>query len=132
MSYLLDTHTLLWAIQETEKLSSKVIELLESPQSTVVASVINYWEICIKVERAKLQLQGFLPEDVPDLVQRMGFFSVELSPSDASTFHNLRLNHHRDPFDRMLIWQALNNDLTLITSDSSIQKYQEIGLKTLW
>jgi len=57
---------------------------------------------------------------------------LTLSARDASSFHLLKANHHHDPFDRMLIWQAINNDYTLITKDPMIKKYEREGLKTLW
>lgn len=132
MTYLLDTHVLLWTIQETKRLSIKVIDLLESRDNLICASVINYWEICIKVEKRKLHLEGFTPEEVPQLAKKMGFSSLKLNESDASSFVNLSSGYHRDPFDRMIIWQAINNQYTLITKDPEIKKYKEIGLKTFW
>lgn len=131
MKNLLDTHTLLWAIQETKKLSSNVIELLESPEDALFASAINYREICIKVEKGKLYLEGFTPGEVPKLVERMGFSSLDLNQHDASSFFSLCSDFHRDPFDRMIIRQAINNQYTLLTNDPE-KKNEAIGLKTYW
>ena len=98
MNYLLDTHTLLWAIQETKKLSSRVTDVLTSKENVIYVSVINYWEICIKVEKKKLFLEGFRASEVPHLSQTLGFDSFKLNPQDTSTFSQLNANFHRDPF----------------------------------
>lgn len=132
MSFLLDTHTLIWAFLYITKLSKAVTEILENPRLDVYASVINYWEISIKVERGKLKLEGFLPEDLPELSKEMGLKTFRLNEKDASSFFKLSKNHHRDPFDRMLIWQAINNNYTLLTCDPEIKLYEQVGLKTFW
>jgi len=132
MKYLLDTHTLVWAILETRKLSNKVFSLLESTENIIYASVINYWEICIKAEKGKLYLEGITPEEVLEQAKKMGFSSLELNALDASSFFRLKSDFHKDPFDRMIIWQAINNQCTLVTKDSEIKKYEQVGLKTIW
>ncbi|MEM0940041.1 MAG: type II toxin-antitoxin system VapC family toxin [Bacteroidota bacterium] len=132
MSFLLDTYTLIWAFLSISKLSKSVTEILENPRLDVYASVINYWEISIKVERGKLKLEGFLPEDLPELSKEMGLKTFRLDEKDASSFFKLNKNHHRDPFDRMLIWQAINNNYTLLTCDPEIKLYEQVGLKTFW
>jgi len=132
MKYLLDTHTLLWAILETRKLSTEVFSLLESTDNIIYASVINYWEICIKAEKGKLHLEGITPEEVLEQAKKMGFSSLELNTLDASSFFRLKSDFHKDPFDRMIIWQAINNQCTLVTKDSEIKKYEQVGLKTIW
>jgi len=132
MSFLMDTHTLIWAFLYPHKLSLKATEVLENTEFDVYASVINYWEISIKVERGKLDLEGFIPTDLPNLSKNMGLKIIDLNPSDSSTFFKLNKSYHRDPFDRMLIWQAMNNHFTLITKDPEIKQYEQVGLKTYW
>ncbi len=129
MTYLLDTHYLIWAITDTKKLSKKVKDIIVSPDHRIVASTISFWEISLKSSLNKIQLTGFSPEDIPDLCLQMGFDTETLSSHDSSTYHQLTAVHHKDPFDRMLIWQAISNDYTLISADSNVKKYVSAGLK---
>jgi len=132
MNYLLDTHTLIWAITDDERLSSIVHKTLESSENTIFVSAISFWEVALKFPSGKLELQGFLPEDLPKLSLQSGFQLLPLSPEESSTFHKLALTNHKDPFDRMLIWQALHRDMVFVTKDKHIAQYGIIGLKTLW
>jgi PIN domain nuclease of toxin-antitoxin system len=76
-----------------------------------------------------LQIKGFSPEDLPGACQLMGFEIENLSAEDSSTYHQLKATWHRDPFDRMLIWQAIRNGYTLISNDDNVKKYVSEGLK---
>ncbi len=69
---------------------------------------------------------------MPQIARRMGLECVPLTVSDAATFHKVRQEPNKDPFDRMLIRQALSNQLTLITKDPEIDLYRKDGLRTLW
>jgi PIN domain nuclease of toxin-antitoxin system len=61
----------------------------------------------------------------------MGFDIAALGPVESSSYHNLRATHHKDPFERMLIWQAICNDYTFVSSDSHVKKYTSEGLRIL-
>lgn len=132
MTYLLDTHFLIWSVVQTKNLSPRVIELLANPDNKIIVSTISFWEISLKESLGKLELIGYIPEDFPNAALQMGFEIKDLSPNDTSTYHHLRGTHHRDPFDRMLIWQAINNDYTLISDDNQVKKYTSEGLKVTW
>jgi PIN domain nuclease of toxin-antitoxin system len=132
MSYLLDAHTLIWTIIEPEKLSDKVTHLLENPKNDILVSSVTFWEISLKYSLGKLDLQGIVPDDLPKIAQEMGFGYLPLIPEDASRYYSLKADWHRDPFDRMLIWQAINNDLTLLSKDRIVAQYSSIGLKVIW
>lgn len=132
MNCLLDTHTLIWSILDTEKLSLKARELIEDPQNLILVSAVNFWEISLKYSLGKLELHGVKPDEVPKLALQSGFELITLSPEETSSYHNLKGNWHRDPFDRMLIWQAIQQDLILISKDEAMKKYTEDGLKTVW
>ena len=71
------------------------------------------------------------PEDFPDACASVGFEIQPLPAKDSSTFHHLKATHHKDPFDRMLIWLAIRNNYTLISVDKDIKKYKSEGLKVL-
>ena len=131
MSYLLDTHILIWAITSPERLSKKVQGVLTDPQNTIIVSSVSLWEISLKYASGKLQLKSVEPEDFIRISQKIGFTCTSLSVEDASTFHLLRCDHHKDPFDRMLIWQAIKNDLVFISDDKEVQKYISDGLKVI-
>ena len=129
MTYLLDTHYMLWAIGDSKKLSKKVKEAIVNPECRIVISTISFWEISVKSALGKLEITGFSPEDLPAACLKIGFEIERLSEEDSSTYHKLKASYHKDPFDRMLIWQAMNNDYTLISIDKDVKKYESEGLK---
>ena len=73
-----------------------------------------------------------MPEDFPKLIKDIGFELISLKPEEVSTYHLLKSDWHRDPFDRMLIWQAIKLNVTLITKDERVAKYKDSGLKVVW
>lgn len=129
MTYLLDTHYMLWAIADTKKISKSIKEIITNPDHRVVISTISFWEVSLKKSIGKLEIIGFEPEDLPNACLMTGFDIECLSPEDSSSYHKLKATYHKDPFDRMLIWQAIRNDYTLISSDSNVKKYMSEGLK---
>jgi PIN domain nuclease of toxin-antitoxin system len=131
MTYLLDTHYMLWAIADTAKISKKVKDVLVDPDQQIIVSTISFWEVSLKSAIGKLEIIGFAPEDLPDACLQIGFDIRHLSPEDSSTYHKLKAAHHRDPFDRMLIWQAIRNDYILISADNMVRKYVSEGLRIL-
>lgn len=133
MNVLLDTHTLVWSIMETGQLSRRVIDLLENPVNEVNVSTISLWEISIKYSLGKLELRGIKPESFPELIQNAGFQVQSISPNVAASYHQLpRYPEHKDPFDRFLIWQAIQEKQTLLSKDQSFGHYVKNGLKLLW
>ena len=129
MTYLLDTHYLLWVIADTKKLSRKAKELITNPNHQIIISTISFWEVALKTALGKLQITGFSPEDLPAACVQMGFTIKQLSPEESSTYYKLTATYHRDPFDRMLIWQAIRNDYILVSADDHVKKYVSEGLK---
>lgn len=133
MKYLLDTHVILWLAYEDSKLSKSAREILLNQESEVYLSAVSFWEISLKFQSGKLDLKGHNPEMLKSgFDQFYEFRELNLEMEDAGTFFRLDSQIHRDPFDRMLIWQALQHGLTFITDDEIIKPYQEIGLKVLW
>lgn len=132
MIYLLDTHVLIWAISDPSKLSKKVKELLENTKNKILVSSLSLWEISLKFSLKKLDLGGMAPQDFPDHILKIGFDVIPISAAETSTFHFLKSDFHRDPFDRMLIWQAIKQDVVLISKDERVAKYKESGLKVVW
>jgi len=129
MTYLLDTHYMLWAIADTKKLSKTIRAIITDPDNRIVISAVSFWEISLKSSLGKLDISGFSPEDFPDACVGMGFEIESLSADDSSTYHHLKAVYHKDPFDRMLIWQAIRNNYTMMSVDSNVRKYTSEGLK---
>jgi PIN domain nuclease of toxin-antitoxin system len=132
MTYLLDTHVLLWALFSPEKLSPEIQNILENPEVEVLVSALSFWEISLKFQLGKLDLNGVKPEELPQIVQESGFNLLPLEASEAASSSNLTRNNHKDPFDRMLVWQCIQRDFTLISKDRSMQEYEVLGLNLLW
>ncbi|MBK7636643.1 MAG: type II toxin-antitoxin system VapC family toxin [Saprospiraceae bacterium] len=133
MRYLLDTHTLLWIAYDQHKLSKEVVAILQNTNNEFLISAVSVWEINIKFSIGKLTLKEQTPKDLFD-----GFTTffrcsyLDLNLNDTLNFYNLKTFHHRDPFDRMMVWQAIQNNLTFITDDEQIHKYTDCGLKVVW
>ena len=132
MSYLLDTHTLLWSLFEQSRLGKKGAEVIQNPDLTVFVSVVSFWELSLKFAIGKLELENVTPDDFPALVRQSGFDILTLSESDAATFHHLPRLEDKDPFDRLLIWQAISRKLTFISQDKACAVYKKHGLKVIW
>lgn len=133
MNYLLDTHTLIWAIMEKRRLSALVRQTIENTDNVILVSAISFWEVSLKSSINKIDITGFLPEDLPGLSVTSGFSLIPLLPAESASYHRLPfIGQHKDPFDRMLIWQAIQQDLVLISKDENIQRYVSAGLKLLW
>ena len=124
MKLLLDTHTFLWALSEPNRLSKKQIAAMEDPTNKVYVSSISITEIVIKASFGKLELIF----DPIDAAERSGFEMLDFSAKDALLLKDLPF-HHRDPFDRMLITQAISRKLMIATQDSIIDRYDCQTLK---
>ncbi len=132
MTYLLDTHTLLWTLFEDEKLSAKAREVISDADNEIYVSVISYWEISLKFALGKLELKGITPDELPEKAKEIAIETMDLSENDAITFYKLPRLKHKDPFDRLIIWQAICRDIPLISKDKNMADYQQFGLETLW
>jgi len=128
MKCLLDTHALLWAIFNPEKLSESIREMIQDPENEVYLSVISFWEISLKSALGKLVLVDVLPESLPGIVREMGIEILKLEPHEAASFHRLPRLAHKDPFDRIIIWQAIQSKMTLLSTDREFKQYQPFGL----
>ena len=117
MNILLDTHTLLWYVTDNPRLSLAHSALIADPRNHKFVSIASLWEIAIKTSSGKLAVAGPLQQLVPAGVDTL---QVQLS-------HLLRLQtlpyHHRDPFDRLLIAQALTENLALLSVDKQFAAY---------
>ena len=132
MKYLLDTHTLLWAVFEPDKLTKKVEKLIQDPTNQVFTSVISFWEISLKFNIGKLELINTSPETLPEIAEEMGIEILDVKSDEAASFYKLPRLAHKDPFDRMVIWQAILRKMMLISSDQEFRQYRQYGLRLVW
>jgi PIN domain nuclease of toxin-antitoxin system len=127
MTYLLDTHTLLWFLEMPVKLPVRTRDLIENPASDLAVSLVTPWEIAIKVAAGKLDAEAIL-NDFDSIMER-GRFDL-LLPTVAQVIRSSRLpRHHRDPFDRLLAAQTMEPGWTLLSKDAVFDTY---GVKRLW
>lgn len=118
---LLDTHALLWFLEDDSRLPPSIRSLIEDSDS-VFASIVSLWEIAIKLSINKLTLK-FEFQDLPNFLDELEIRVLPLTFADAAQYLNLPL-HHRDPFDRMLIAQAMTNSLAIASADPAFDAYQ--------
>lgn len=122
MSYLLDTHIFLWWVLDNPKLDGKTRALMSETDASLFLSAASAWEMVIKSQVGKL----ILPEPIIDFIQKQLVLN-DIESLDITTDHALKVFklplYHKDPFDRMLIAQSLVEDVTIITNDEMIKKY---------
>jgi PIN domain nuclease of toxin-antitoxin system len=128
MRVLLDTSTFLWMDASEDKLSTNAHSILEDETTTIYLSHISIWEIQIKSQLSKLQLRVPLPQLIREQTVKNNILLLQLTDSHIYGLSQLP-HHHRDPFDRLLISQAITEDITFITKDTHILKYD---VNTLW
>lgn len=122
MQYLLDTHTFLWFINGDSQLSEKARAHIENPNSNCYVSVASFWEMAIKLSLSKLELDMSFKSLFKEL-EKNGFSLLPITFYHTHKLTTLEL-HHRDPFDRIIICQALVDKLTIIGKDSYFQNYK--------
>ena len=122
MRYLLDTMVWLWSVGPTDKIGKEGLEILAAGDEEVYLSVASAWEIAIKTRIGKFRL----PEDpvhyVPKRLAQQGIRSLPITQAHALKVYDLP-RHHHDPFDRLIIAQALAEELVILTSDRLFEKY---------
>ena len=132
MNYLLDTHAFLWAAFSPNKLSAKARNEIRSAENQVCISIVSFWEISLKYTLGKIELNNCTPADMPDIATQMGLEIIQLSAQETASFYQLPKVAHKDPFDRMIIWQAIQQQRILVSKDANFPEYRQFGLKVFW
>ncbi len=132
MKYILDTHVFLWSIADTKKLSEKVIKVIKNPDNEIYVSSVTLWEIAIKTRIGKLIIEGTSIDEIPDIIEKLEYSQMSMTPEDALGYINLKEDTHKDPFDRMLLWQCMNRNMIMISNDPEYPKFVPLGLKLFW
>lgn len=126
MRYLLDTHIFLFLIDGNNSLPKKTIDIVNDPIAEKNISIASIWEISIKLSLGKLKIK----HSISDIYQLLNKYEVKILNPKKEVFEilsSLKLIH-RDPFDRMIISQAIADDLTMITDDQYIRNYPNLKL----
>ena len=128
MKVLIDTQIILWILFDSKKLSSTEKKILVSDNNQIICSSISLFEISLKYAIGKLKLKSVTPEKLPNLLIKNGYLIKDVNYDIFSTFYKLPSKIHKDPFDRIIIWEAIKNNFSLMTRDKEIKKYEKFGL----
>lgn len=133
MKYLLDTYTFICFVMAPEKLSKKVLNIIKDGDNDIYISPITFWEITMKHQLGKLNLGKINPIHLPNIATEYDFSILPLDAYDYVTISGLPTkSDHQDPFDKMLVHNALRKNLILISGDKSFKQYKPEGLQLLW
>ena len=119
MKLLLDTNALIWAIEDNPRLGRKARGLIADSNHEILFSVVSIWEAVLKVRAGKVQFDW---RKLAGAAGANGFRRIDLSIGHVTAFETLEA-HHRDPFDHMILAQAISEGATLVTSDAMMMKY---------
>ena len=122
MKYLLDTVVWLWSVGPTDRIAKAGLEILSSGTADIYLSAASSWEIAIKAKLGKFELPEAPGPYVRTRMAMQGIHSLPVTQDHALSVHDLPL-HHADPFDRLIIAQALTEDMVILTGDRAFRKY---------
>ena len=122
MKLLADTQSYLWFVKGESRLPKRFRSVIENRDNQTFVSVCSLWEIAIKSSLKKLDLNGTFAELVEEQVEDYGFFLLPITPTHLIELERLP-HHHRDPFDRLIIAQAIVEGLPVITTDPKFERY---------
>lgn len=121
MNILLDTHTFIWYFQGSEQISLKALETLENSDNRLYLSIASLWEIAIKTGLGKFSLEVPFHE-LQSILNQLLIEILLITFADTERYLELPI-HHRDPFDRILIAQAINHSLAIVSADAAFDAY---------
>ena len=124
-NYMLDTHIFLWWLSDADRLSKEVFDIISDSSNQIYISSASIWEIATKESLGKIEIDA----NLDTIIEECGFLELKISAKCANVVKSLP-PIHKDPFDRMLIAQAKQWNLILITIDQSIVKYSDIKILT--
>ena len=128
MRALLDTHALLWWLADSERLSVPARRTIADESNAILVSAASAWEIATKFRIGRLAASEAVALDIAGAIASQGFEELAISVADAERAGRLP-GPHRDPFDRMLIAQALSRDLAIVSIDTAFDRY---GVNRHW
>lgn len=128
MRLLIDTHAMLWVLQGSSKLTENAADAFRDMNNEVFFSAVSYWEICLKISLEKLKLRDSWQADLDRVFERNTILWLPIKKKHLRGIIDLPWIH-RDPFDRLLIAQAMAEELVFITADENIKNY---GVQVVW
>ena len=131
MNVLIDTQILLYILFDKKKLSKKEKEIVLNEENQIFCSSVSFFEIALKYSIGKLILKNVTPEKIPSLMIKSGYIVEEVSSECMASFYKLPKEYHKDPFDRLIIWESINKGFFLLTRDRKIKMYSTHGLRVL-
>ena len=127
MRCLLDTHILLWMLENDSRLSSSIIPIITDRANALFVSAASLFEIAIKTKLGKLDTERTPTEIVNEMTQVLAIQVLPVQASHLDAYQSVPLfDDHRDPFDRLLIATALAENLTLISEDKRFERYRNL------
>ena len=128
MKYVLDTHTLLWIINDDPRLSKKAKNVYLNSENLILFSVASLWEMAIKISLKKLSIDEPLNEFIQNHIRRNDIKFLNIEIPHILSLENLAY-HHRDPFDRLIVAQCIQENITILSSDKIFDLY---SVKRVW
>jgi PIN domain nuclease of toxin-antitoxin system len=128
LKLLLDTHTLLWFALNDAQLSATALSLILDPGNEKLVSPASYWEIAIKISIGKYVLSKPYEDFMVEAIDKNGFTYLHVRPKHTAVLTTLPF-HHKDPFDRLLVAQAMVEGISILSGDSKLDSYP---IKRLW
>lgn len=128
MRVLLDTHAFLWWVWDAPELSAKAKKCIANEEHVCLLSMASVWEMAIKCSLDKLKLDRPLEQFIPEQLRANDFQILEIGLRPVMQVQQLPW-HHKDPFDRLLIAQALAEDIAIVSADAVFTRY---GVKRIW
>lgn len=129
MKLLLDTHVVIWALQDSPKLPIEIRDMICEDSNSIYVSVISLWEIAIK-HKNNPEKMPYSATQIRDYCQRSGYIFLSLSLDNVTTYEQIDFEDiNNDPFDRMLVSQSESNNMVLLTHDEKIEKLKAGRIK---
>lgn len=122
MKLLLDTHTFIWWTIQKARLSAAALAAMQNQQNELLLSIASLWEMQLKIQLGKLHFNLPLPQLIEDQQRVNGLQLLPIAPDHIYALDQLPF-HHKDPFDRLLVAQAIDESLSLVTADPALAAY---------
>ena len=122
MKLLLDTHVLLWALEDSPRLTKKIRNLIIDESNQIYVSVISLWEIAIKHQKNP-EIMKYSATQIRDYSMRAGYIFLSLGLDAIADYDSNDLSVHKDPFDQMLVCQSHANNMRLLTHDAKLKSF---------
>lgn len=123
MKLLLDTHVILWAIEDSPRLPIYIRDMILDERNEIYVSTISLWEIAIKHKKQPSNMP-YSSEEIKNFCQRAGYIFLSVNIDAVYTYEKLDLSKHQDPFDQMLVAQSACHNMKLITHDAKLKVYE--------